>query len=58
MDAVNSDGNTAAHLAFKFGNNELGECVPSFLFLPSSRCILISGFLNFFSQVSAFQGRK
>jgi hypothetical protein len=31
MDAVNSDGNTAAHLAFKFGNNELGECVP---FLP------------------------
>jgi hypothetical protein len=27
MDAVNNDGNTAAHLAFKFGHSELGECV-------------------------------
>jgi len=27
MDAVNADGNTAAHLAFKFGRSEIGECV-------------------------------
>jgi hypothetical protein len=36
MDAVIRGGNTAAHLTFKLGNNELGECVP-FLPIPAQQ---------------------
>jgi hypothetical protein len=51
MDAVNADLNTAAHLAFKFGRSELGECVPSppSLFTPPAVAFVFGAF---FSPVS------
>ncbi len=43
MDAANNDGNTAAHLAFKFGHSELGECVATpALPLQACICLMIS----------------
>ena len=51
MDAVNNDGNTAAHLAFKFNHSDLGECVnPSLvsrheLALPWNNLMLLCRYL-------------
>ena len=60
MDAVNADLNTAAHLAFKFGRSELGECVPSppSLFTPPAVAFVFGAFFSPVSQVLAHERCK
>ena len=58
MDAVNADLNTAAHLAFKFGRSELGECVPSppSLFTPPAVAFVFGAFFYLFLRYLLTKG--